>query len=94
VQTSDAGDYRVVVTNLGGAVTSAVAHLTVVLPATLQFALSGYTVAESAGEVILRVQRLNDTKGAVTVDYATVDGTATNGLKYPATNGTLTFAAG
>ena len=30
----------------------------------------------------------------VSVDYATVDGTASAGLKYAATNGTLTFAAG
>jgi len=30
----------------------------------------------------------------VTVEYATADGTATNGLKYTATNATLAFAAG
>ena len=32
--------------------------------------------------------------GAVTVDYATADGTATAGADYTATSGTLTFAAG
>lgn len=61
---------------------------------TLQFSASTYTVAESAGAVTLTVQRANDTSTLVSVDYATADGTATNGLKYTATNGTLTFAAG
>jgi len=58
---------------------------------TLQFAAATYTVAESAGTATLTVQRLNDTNTLVSVDYATADGTATNGLKYTATNGTLTF---
>ena len=61
---------------------------------TLQFDATTYTVAESAGAVTLTVQRLNDTASAVAVDYATADGTATNGLKYTATNGTLAFSAG
>src|SRR2546429_997675 len=44
--------------------------------------------------VALTVQRLNDTNTAVTVDYAAVDGTATNGLNYTAIPGTLAFGAG
>ena len=51
-------------------------------------------MAESAGTATLTVQRTNDISTAVTVDYATADGTATNGLKYTATNGTLAFGAG
>ena len=94
VQTSDAMDYRVVVTNADGAVTSDVAHLTVLLPPTFQFTASSYTVSEAAGAVSLTVQRLRYTNAAVTVDYATADGSAINGLKYTATNGTLAFAAG
>ena len=61
---------------------------------TIQFGLASYSVAEWAGTVSLTVQRLGDTNTEVSVDYATADGTATNGLKYTATNGTLTFAAG
>jgi polyhydroxybutyrate depolymerase len=75
-------------------VTSVVAHLYVTLPPTLQFAASGYTVAESAGAVALTVQRLNDTNTVVSADYATADVTATNGLKYTAVAGTLAFSAG
>ena len=51
---------------------------------TLQFSATTYTVAESAGTVMLTVQRTNDTNTVVSVDYATADGTATNGLKYTA----------
>src|ERR1035437_5031244 len=94
MQTSDAGDYRVVVTNVDGVTNSTPAHLYVVMPATLQFATSSYTVSEAAGSVSLTVQRLNDTSTEVSVDYATADGTATNGLKYTAVSGTLAFAAG
>ena len=58
---------------------------------TVQFSASSYTVAESAGAVTLTVLRTGDTNTAVGVDFATADGTATNGLKYTATNGTLAF---
>jgi poly(3-hydroxybutyrate) depolymerase len=61
---------------------------------TVQFSASTYTVAEWAGTVTLTVQRTNDTSTEVSVDYATADGTATNGFKYISTNGTLAFAAG
>jgi len=60
----------------------------------LQFSASTYTVVENAGTATLSVRRLNDTETVVSVDYATADGTATNGVKYFATNGTLDFAAG
>ncbi len=59
---------------------------------TIQFSKTSYSVAEDAGTLSLTVLRLNDSSGAVTVDYATVDGTATAGLDYVATNGTLVFA--
>jgi Calx-beta domain/Immunoglobulin domain len=94
VQTSHAGDYRVVVTNVDGVTNSTPAHLYVVVPATLQFAVTTCTVVEGAGTVALLVQRVNDTNTVVSVDYATADGTATNGFKYTATNGTLVFGPG
>ena len=62
---------------------------------TLQFPVPpNYTVAEWAGSVILTVQRTGDANAAVTVDYASTNGTAMAGSDYTATNGTLTFLAG
>ena len=61
---------------------------------TVQFTAGAYTVPEWAGTVTLTVQRTNETNTAVSVDYATADGTATNGFKYAATNGNLAFGAG
>ncbi len=61
---------------------------------TIQFSAGNYPVAEDAGAVVLTVVRTNDVDTLVTVDYACADGTATNGLKYTAVSGTLTFAAG
>jgi hypothetical protein len=70
---------------------------------TLQFASATYSVGESAGSVALTVARNNGTTGAVSVNYATADGTdtagttpgnAVNGFTYTATSGTLNWAAG
>jgi len=61
---------------------------------TLQFSASTYTAAEQSGTATLSVRRLNDTGTVVSVDYATADGTATNGVNYFSTTGTLAFAAG
>jgi len=61
---------------------------------TIQFSSTSYTAGESDGAVTLTVQRTGDTNTVVSVDYATADGTATNGLKYTAVSGTLAFAAG
>jgi len=60
----------------------------------LQFNPASYTTGENAGSVTLTVQRTGDTNSPVSVDYATADGTATDGVKYTATNGTVAFAAG
>jgi hypothetical protein len=60
---------------------------------TIQFTAASYTEAESAGTATLRVQRTGDTNTEVGVEYATADGTATNGLKYTVVSGTLTFGA-
>jgi polyhydroxybutyrate depolymerase len=61
---------------------------------TIQFSANNYTVAESAGNIALTVQRTGGLDAATGVDYATIDGTATNGLKYTAVSGTLAFGAG
>jgi dienelactone hydrolase len=60
----------------------------------IQFSATTYTVAEEAGTVALTVQRTNDVDTIVSVDFASADGTATNGLKYTAVSGTLAFGAG
>src|SRR5262245_9233785 len=60
----------------------------------LEFGASTYTLSENVGTATLSVRRLNDTNSIVSVDYATADGTATHGVKYLSTSGTLAFAAG
>jgi hypothetical protein len=60
-----------------------------------QFENSNYWVAQDAGVVRIAVLRgTDDTNSPVTVDFATVDGTATNGLDYLGTNNPLLFASG
>jgi hypothetical protein len=61
---------------------------------TLQFTATASNVSESLGAMTVNVQRSGDLTNDVTVDFASADGTATNGPKYCATHGTLPFAAG
>lgn len=60
----------------------------------LEFSAFSYATGETEGSVLLTVVRTGDVEPAVTVDYATVDGTAIAGVKYTATSGTLAFPAG
>ena len=50
--------------------------------------------AEEGGTLVFTVRLSEASDAAVTVDYATSDGTATAGQDYTAASGTLTFAAG
>ena len=61
---------------------------------TIQFNAATYAVAENGGTATVIVERASDTNTVVSVDYATVDGTATAGLDYTSAKGTLNFAAG
>lgn len=61
---------------------------------TISLTASAATVAENAGSVTLTVRRTIGSTGAVAVDYATSDGTATAGTHYTSSNGTLTWADG
>ena len=61
---------------------------------TVQFASTGYNVAENAGSVALSVRRTDDVDTVVQVDYASSDGTAIAGKKYVAVAETLDFEAG
>jgi uncharacterized repeat protein (TIGR01451 family) len=54
---------------------------------TLAFAAATATIGESAGTVVLTVARSSGTDGAVSVNYATANGTATAGSDYTAANG-------
>jgi len=94
VALADSGNYQVVVSNVSGAVTSAVAHLDVVPPPVLLISATSYTVAEDVGSVPIGVVRGDDGNLSVTVDFVTIDGTATNGVDYIGVTNTLTFAPG
>jgi hypothetical protein len=60
----------------------------------LKLTKSSFDVAEGDKKVEMTVQRVGGTKGSVSVNYATTNGTAVSGTDYTATSGTLTFAAG
>ena len=59
---------------------------------TLQFDNSCYHVNSDQSSVSLTVNRLGDSSGAVTVNYATRDSMARAGTLYKATTGTLSWA--
>ncbi len=58
-----------------------VASMVGLAQSTVQFRSSTYAVSESAGSVALTIQRAGDTNTEVTVNVATADGTAIDGLK-------------
>ncbi len=60
----------------------------------LQFASAALTVQEDVITATITVTRVNGSFGAVSVDYATSDGTAVAGEDYTAVSGTLDFADG
>lgn len=61
---------------------------------TLQFSAATYSVAENGGTAVLNVSRTSGSNGAVTVNYATTNGTATSPGFFTAASGTLNFAEG
>jgi C4-type Zn-finger protein len=63
-------------------------------PGTPQFTSSTVEVAETASTVTLTVRRVGGTNGELTANYATTDGTATDGSDYVGATGTLTWADG
>ena len=60
----------------------------------LQLSAATYSVAQSAGSITVTVNRVGGTSGAISVGYATANGTATAGKDYTATTGTLSWADG
>ena len=63
-------------------------------PAVVQFASSNITVAKSAGHATVTITRSGDKSGAMTVDYATGNGTANDRSDYSPVFGSVTFAPG
>ncbi|HBA85277.1 MAG TPA: hypothetical protein DCZ95_14410 [Verrucomicrobia bacterium] len=61
---------------------------------TVQFTSATNSAVENSGSVRLYVSRSGSATGAVSVSYATANGTATAGTDYTATNGTLSWIAG
>ncbi len=60
----------------------------------LQFSQPAYSVSETGGVATITVLRTNGTLGFVTVNFSAGGGTATAGLDYAPTNGTLSFGPG
>ena len=78
---------------LGAPATATVSITGTGLPGTLAFAASTYALVQSTGSVTLAVNRSGGSSGAVTVAYATSNGTAAAGMNYTSESGTLSWAA-
>ena len=63
-------------------------------PPQLAFRLTEQFVYRRAGKAVVSVVRFGDSSGSASVNYATSDGTATNGVHYRAAAGTLVFFPG
>jgi hypothetical protein len=62
--------------------------------ATLQLAAPSYTVAQTAGELTVQVNRTAGSTGAVSAKYATANSSAVAGKDYTAVSGTVSWASG
>jgi uncharacterized delta-60 repeat protein len=67
---------------------------TVNAPGQLSFATNSYTVSEGGTNAFLTVVRVNGSSGNVSINYATVPGTAVPGVNYVTTSGTLSLGDG
>ena len=63
-------------------------------PTEVTFSNASYSVSESGVSANITVSRTGSTSGSASVDYATSDLSATEGVDYTATSGTLFFAGG
>lgn len=61
---------------------------------TIAFTSASYLGAENGGEATITVSRSGGTSGAVSVDFATADGTAVAGTDYTAVTQTVSWANG
>ena len=90
---ADSFDYTI---TDGLATASATVTVDVLSPpgGTFSFEFADYSIGESGWEITLNVVRSGGTLGVISVDYDSTDGSATAGLDYDPTIGTLTFADG
>jgi hypothetical protein len=91
--------FTVTLTNAGGGAALGATTVTTVTitddEPTLRFSAATYTVAETAGLATITVTRVGPTTGPLSIDWATTGaGTATAGVDFTATSGTLSFAPG
>jgi endonuclease G len=63
-------------------------------PGALRFSSATYSVAENGGSISITVSRTGGSDGAVSINYATSNNSATSGEDYTAASGTLSFANG
>lgn len=77
-----------------GAVTVATLAIVDYEQGALQFGAATSEIAENAGPAIIAVMRTGGSNGAVTIAYATANGTATTPDFYTVTTGVLSFADG
>jgi hypothetical protein len=63
-------------------------------PGEFRFTSASYSQFEYESVLIVTVFRANGAAGAVSVDFATADGTAVAGVDYMSSSGTLSFASG
>jgi hypothetical protein len=63
-------------------------------PPILRFENSSYSISEGGGTTTIRVLRTGGTAGAVSVNYATSNGTAASGSDYTSASGTLNWGDG
>ena len=64
------------------------------LPGSVSLAQTAYTISEGVGNLVVSVSRSGGSSGAVSVAYATANGTAIAGQDFTATSGTLSWADG
>jgi len=89
--------FTVTLSNVGGGASLGANVSTVTIldndaPGTLSISPSATSVDETAGTVTLTVNRTGGSAGAVSVDFATANGSATAGSDYVANSGTLNLA--
>lgn len=60
----------------------------------VQFASSAYSINQAGNILNIPIQRVGGTNTAISATYTTVNGTATAGVDYIATSGTLNWSAG
>lgn len=81
------------VTAAGGTTPNEYLDIQITYAPRIAFSQPKFFIDERIGTAAITVNRLNDGTGAITVNYATVAGTATSGTDYTATSGTLSWIA-